>query len=135
MGRPSPTRKHISLTARSKEAVAVRDAIVRKLFKQTYDLCPHLTQQDAPIVRRFCEFEYLLSLAIAEIKRRESPDMFNGANQNLLDNYRRFAQTQLQLANSIGLTPASRAALRIGKESSDDIVAAFARESSQKQLG
>jgi phage terminase small subunit len=119
----------------SKEAIAVRDAFVKQMVERMFKIAPHLTPADVPLARRYCELEHLVTLAFAEIRRRESAAMFNGVSDNLLNNYRRFASLQIQCANTLGLSPASRAALRLGKENPDDLVADFARDASIKQLG
>ena len=119
----------------SKEAIAVRDAFIKTMLERMFKIAPHLTPADVPLARRYCELEHLVTLAFTEIKRREAVGMFDGKNEYLLTNYRRFATLQIQCANTLGLSPASRAALRLGKESPDDLVADFARDASIKQLG
>lgn len=132
-GHISKTKRHAMLTAKSATAIAVRDHAIKRLLGQLFELCPHLTKADLPIARRFCEVEIIVTLAFAELKQREEAGLFVEKNKNLLDTYRRFAQTQTQLANALGLTPASRAMLRLGKnDSPDDLVAQFA--SDQKRI-
>jgi|SRR5215469_8955153 len=99
------------LYVRSERGLRLRDEKVRRLLRKLRIACPWIEDSDAPIARRFCELEVLISQVYAYI-RGTSVINQSGEVRNAVDAHRRLTVAQAQLADRLGLTPASRVAIR-----------------------
>jgi len=121
------TNAKTGIYARSPKARKLRDAQTRYVMRKVRMLCPVIKPEDIWMLRRFAELEYLASRCYAALRDSEIVNG-RGESKRLLTDYRRLVQTQHSLANSLGLSPAARMAIKVGGLPEDDIVAAFARD-------
>jgi len=113
------------LRERSPKRLRLRDERVRRMLRELCKVADWLKPADMPIARRFCETEVLVSrvwAVLCEFMKADGPEGLLHRTKDgdvtvrmLVENHRRLCQTQSRLADRLGLTPASRAAIRAGK--------------------
>jgi hypothetical protein len=84
---------------------------VTRLVKKMRDVMPWIEQADIPAARAWAEMEYLAGQVYA-VLRAMHPVIPDGEARRLLDDYRKLRQTQAVFARELGMTPASRMALK-----------------------
>ena len=87
---------------------------------------PWLEDSDAPACRAWAELEVLASRVYAELRDR-GVISHKGEARSILDDYRRLRATQIILARELGMTTASRMAIRAdGTRAAVDLATALA---------
>jgi hypothetical protein len=89
----------------------LRDKRVERLARKVRALMPWLEPSDFPAVRAWAEMEYLSNQVYAALA---SMGVLNrqGEARRLLSEYRQLRATQVMLARELGMTPASRMAIK-----------------------
>jgi hypothetical protein len=119
--------------ASSKNSRKLRDAQTRYVMRKVRTLCPFIRPEDIWIARRFAELEYLASRCYAALRDSEIVNG-KGESKRLLTDYRRLVQTQLSLANSLGLSPAARMAIKANSANAAlDLVGQFAADAQSER--
>jgi hypothetical protein len=108
-GRP----KHASTGVYIKSApgLKLRDRRVTRLAVKVRAILPWLQPADSPVVRAWCEIEYLCNQVYAALRAYGVTNP-RGEARRLLDDYRRLRAIQLQYSRELGMGPASRQALK-----------------------
>lgn len=115
------------LYVRAANARGRRDLRVRRLVYRMRCAMPWIEDADVPACRGWAELEILSSTVFAEIKRVGVIGK-DDEPRRLLGDYRQLRLAQLAYERELGMTPASRQALRAsGNKPALDLVAAFAR--------
>src|SRR5690349_1125624 len=99
------------LYVKGKNGLKLRDERVRRLVRRMQVALPHLTDSDLPACRSWAEFEVLCTRIYAELRDKGFLNA-EGEGRRLLDDYRKLRATQLAFSRELGLTPASRTAIR-----------------------
>ena len=100
-----------SLYVRASAGLRLRDKKVERLARKVRDALPWLEPADFPAVRTWAEFEYLAGQVYAAL-RAGSVINVKGEARRLLHDYRQMRIAQASIAASLGMTPASRMALK-----------------------
>jgi hypothetical protein len=88
---------------------------------------PWLEPSDVPAARAWCELEVVSGQVYAAL-RLQGVVTREGEGRRLLDDYRKLRATQVVLSRELGMTPASRIAIKAGSTGAAlDLVAAMAR--------
>jgi hypothetical protein len=113
------------LYVRARPGLILRDERVRRLKRKLYVECPWLTVADDPMARRFCELQVLIEQVYAFIR---TTGVLNPAGdvKIAVDSHRKLTLAQATIANALGLTPASRTALKLGRNVEFDLAAVYA---------
>jgi hypothetical protein len=112
-GKALPAPKHAStgLYVRAAAGFRLRDKKVERLARKVRAALPWLEPSDFPAVRAWAEFEYLCGQVYA-VLRASSVVNSAGEAKRLLDDYRKLRLAQAVLSRELGMTPASRMALK-----------------------
>lgn len=132
-----PARKpqiSTGIYAVSKKSRRLRDAQTRYVMRKVRILCPFIRPEDIWIARRFAELEYLASRCYAALRDSEIVNG-KGESKRLLTDYRRLVQTQLALANALGLSPAARMAIKASSTTAAlDLVGQLAADEARSRV-
>jgi len=120
LARPTKTGLHV----RARAGLQLRDERVRRLKRKLYVLAPWLTEADDPMARRFCELQVLIEQVYAWI-RATGVVSEAGEVKGPVDAHRRLTLAQAQIANALGLTPASRTQLKLSSRGVFDLPSAM----------
>jgi len=93
---------------------------VRKLVQRMYTLLPWLEESDRATARAWADLEYKVA-AVSVYLEQQGIVNNKGEPRRILNDYRGLLSLQLQFAKELGLTPASRAALRVDALRGDDL--------------
>ena len=93
---------------------------VRKLVQRMYTLLPWLEESDRATARAWADLEYKVA-AVSVYLEQQGIVNDKGEPRRILNDYRGLLSLQLQYAKELGLTPASRAALRVDALRGDDL--------------
>jgi phage terminase small subunit len=114
------------LYVKARNGVRLRDRKVQRLVRKLETIMPWLEPSDLPTARAWCELEVLSAYVYAEL-RDHGVINAEGDARRLLDDYRKLRATQIVLSRELGMTPASRTAIRAGnRETPLDLVAQMA---------
>jgi hypothetical protein len=126
---PATKRARSGLYVKANDGLILRDKKCERLARKVRAALPWLTEADHPAVRTWSEFEILARNCYA-ILRYASPTNKQGEPRKLLDDYRRLRMSQHTIASSLGMTPASRMAIRqTSRDVPLDLVAQLAQAS------
>jgi phage terminase small subunit len=95
---------------------------------------PWLELADWPTVRAWCELEYLTGQVYAAL-RSLGPITSQGETRRLVDDYSKLRQTQIVLSRELGMTPASRQALKSARTNDAFDLAAIAGGGHRRRRG
>jgi Phage terminase, small subunit len=113
------------LYVHARPGLQLRDAKVARLKRKLFIECPWLTEADAAIARRFCELQVLIEQVYAFI-RATGVMSTTGEVKSAVDAHRRMTLAQNTLAAQLGLTPASRIAIKVaGSRAAFDLPSAM----------
>lgn len=121
-GRHAQTGLHV----KSANGLKLRDRKVQRLVRKMSVIMPWLEPSDLPVCRSWAELEILATRVFAELRDH---GVINGKGEvrGLLDDYRKLRATQIMFARELGMTPASRLAIRAtGSRTPIDIAGAMA---------
>lgn len=122
---PAPTtRARTGLYVKASPGLRLRDRKVTRLVRKMRAALPALQDCDMPACRAWAQFEYLAEQVYA-ILRTGAVVNAKGEGKRLLDDYRKLRQAQLLFARELGLTPAARRAIRMGKNDEPIDIAAL----------
>jgi phage terminase small subunit len=113
----------------AQQALRRRNKRIRRHLAKLYKACPHLTPADEHLARRWCQIDIMLaaldaSIAEAGVTRVSNGDLYA---KRAVDDFRKLSDSQLRIEMQLGITPASRAALRtLSRNDEVDIVAMMA---------
>lgn len=128
---PAPaTGPHQStgLYVKSRNGLKLRDRKVQRLVRRMRAVLPWLEDADIPACRAWAQFEVLCDQVHAWLRAGNVVNE-QGEARRLLDDYRKLRQAQLMYSRELGLTPASRQALKAsGTRAALDVVAAMNAE-------
>jgi phage terminase small subunit len=129
--KPPRNYHETGLYVKAKPGLKLRDRKVTRLAAKVRAAMPWLELSDWPAVRAWSELEVLCNqvyaaLRTAGVLTRTADGQVEG--RRLLDDYRRLRATQIALSRELGLTPAGRKALRVGKSDGLDLAAIFAQD-------
>ena len=114
------------LYVRAAPGFKLRDRKVTRLAIKVRAAMPWLEPADGPTVRAWCELEYLTNQVYAALRTYGVVNP-SGEARRLLDDYRKLRQTQIILSRELGMTPASRMAIKAsGKRAPFDLPGAMA---------
>jgi phage terminase small subunit len=99
------------LYVRAHAGLRLRDKKVERLARKARALMPFLTDSDMPLLRTFCEMEYLCGIVYAALMRDGVLTQEGTATKRLFHDYRQMRQAQIVLGAQLGMTPASRSAI------------------------
>jgi hypothetical protein len=114
--RSNAQRRH-GLYVRSAAGLKLRDLQLRQFVRRVRKVVPWLTDADTPTIRAWCQLE-LLSDAAYKILRERGIINQAGEPRRLLTDFRQLKAIQLLHAEKLGLTPASRVAIKAGLDNS-----------------
>ena len=100
-----------SLYVRASKGLKLRDRKTERLARKVRSVLPWLEPSDYPAVRAWCELEYLAGQVYA-VLRAGSVVNAAGEGKRLLDDYRKLRLAQAIYSRELGMTPASRMALK-----------------------
>ena len=103
--------KH-SLYVKSPDGLRLRYRRVRRLVRKMQAVMPWLDPADDPACRAWAELEILGAHAFADLMERGLTNK-KGNPRRLLGEFRMIRQAQLGYERDLGMTPASRMALRV----------------------
>lgn len=129
---PLPANVTHGLYARSPRALELRDRRVQRMARRLRLLCPWLEPSDAPQLRAFCQLEVLATRVYA-VLTAEGVLTGQGDGKKLVAEYRQLRATQSGIASTLGLTPASRRAIKMRK--GFDLAAEFSRIDNADETG
>jgi len=107
----APKHASTGLYVRASAGLRLRDKKVERLARKVRDALPWLEPADFPAVRTWAEMEYLAGQVYAAL-RAGSVINVKGEARRLLHDYRQMRIAQASIAASLGMTPASRMALK-----------------------
>jgi hypothetical protein len=107
----APKHASTGLYVRASAGYRLRDKKVERLARKVRDALPWLEPADFPAVRTWAEMEYLAGQVYAAL-RAGSVINVKGEARRLLHDYRQMRIAQASIAASLGMTPASRMALK-----------------------
>jgi hypothetical protein len=114
IGKPGRTPRHgqTGLYAKSDSALRIRAERVRRIVANMRKACPWLTPADAPAMKGWAELEVLSATVFAWLLKL---NVLTGAGEprRLLDQHRQLKLAQLSYEVQLGMTPLSRAALKL----------------------
>jgi hypothetical protein len=123
------------LYVHARPGLILRDAKVTRLKRKLYIQAPWLTDADAAIARRFCELQVLIEQVYAFI-RSTGVLTPTGEIKTAVDAHRRMTLARNQLATQLGLTPASRMAIKAdGTRAAFDLPGSMARAATETTDG
>jgi hypothetical protein len=120
--RPTST----GLYVKSKNGLRLRDRRVQRLVRKMFVQMPWLEQSDAPTCRAWAQLEVLADRAFFELREH---GILNPQNEprRLLNDFRMIRQTQMTIAAQLGMSPASRMAIKAtGTRAAFDLASAMA---------
>lgn len=121
-----PKRASTGLYVRAAPGLKLRDKKVERLARKVRTVMPWLEPADWPIVRAWAEFEYLAGQVYAALRSYGAVNP-HGEARRLLDDYRKLRLAQAIFARELGMTPASRMAIKaISGRAPLDLAAAMA---------
>jgi Phage terminase, small subunit len=125
-----PKRASTGLYVKAAPGLKLRDRRVTRLAVKVRAVLPWLEPADGPAVRAWCELEYLCGQVYAALR---AYGVLNKAQEarRLLDDYRKLRQTQIVLSRELGMTPASRMAIKASGTNSALDLAAIAAASTE----
>jgi hypothetical protein len=106
-----PKRASTGLYVKAAPGLKLRDRRVTRLAVKVRAVLPWLEPADGPVVRAWCELEYLRGQTYAALRAFGVVNP-RGEARRLLDDYRKLRQTQIVLSHELGMTPAARMAIR-----------------------
>jgi len=115
------------LWVKSRNGLKLRDRKVSRLVQKMRTIMHWLEPADTPTCRAWAELEILAGEVCAALR---SMGVLNaqGEARRLLDDYRKLRATQIALSRELGMSPASRMALRAtGTKTAFDLAAQMAQ--------
>ncbi len=103
------------LYVKAANGLRLRDRRVQRLVRKMRVAMPWLEEVDLPAARAWAQFEVLADQVYAWL-RASSVVNAKGEGKRLLHDFRQLRQTQLEFARQLGMTPASRAALKASRD-------------------
>jgi len=119
--------------ARSPKATRLRDNQVRFYVRKLRSQCPWLQKQDSFLVIQFCRLQLLSDRVYSALRESE---LINGKGESkrLLQDFRRLALGCAQIAAQLGLSPASRMAIKASSTNAAlDLVGQFAADEARER--
>jgi hypothetical protein len=121
-----PARPKHGLYIKAAAGYKLRDRKTSRLAQKVRAVLPWLEVADFPAVRAWAEFEILCEQVFA-VLRAGSVVNVAGEGKRLLDDYRKLRLAQASIAASLGMTPASRMAIKAaGTHAAFDLPAGMA---------
>lgn len=99
------------------------------------DILPHLGTADRPMLKAWCQLEYLADQVYAELRTHGVFSVTENGERigrRLLEDFRKLRVAQLPYANSLGLTPMARVQIKAGL---DDVAIEQAQNASERIAG
>lgn len=125
--KPKREYRYSQFYVKAKPGIRIRDRRVTILAHRVRTGLPWLEPSDWPIVRSWCEIEVLCEQAYA-ILRTAGIVNKDGEPRRLLEDFRKLRTAQIAIARELGMTPASRMAIKGNAANAAlDLVAAFAQ--------
>lgn len=121
-----PKRASTGLYVKAAPGLKLRDRKVTRLAVKVRAIMPWLEPVDGPTVRVWCELEYLAGQVYAALRSYGAVNP-HGEARRLIDDYRKLRLAQAVFARELGMTPASRMAIKaISGRAPLDLAAAMA---------
>jgi len=121
-----PARAQTGLYIRAKKGLKLRDQKRARLVREKRVEMDWLEESDIPALKAWCEFEILCSEVYAWLRVGNVVNA-QGDGKRLLHDYRQMRLAQATIANSLGMTPASRMAIKAtGTRTAFDLPGAMA---------
>ena len=122
------------LFVRSKKGVRLRDLTIYRLVKKLRFAMPWLEDSDQPACRGWAQMEVMASRIYAELRDHGFTNG-EGEPRRLLSEFRQLRQTQLAYERELGMTPASRMAMKAsGTHAALDIASLMAQEPDEAEV-
>ena len=128
--------KHLStgLYVKSENGRKLRDLVVRRLTRKMRIRMPWLEDSDEPACRGWAQLEVIASKVYAELREHGFTNG-DGEPRKLLSEFRQLRQTQLAYERELGMTPASRMAMKAsGTHAALDIASLMAQEPDEAEV-
>ena len=123
------------LYVRAAPGLRLRDKKVERLARKVRELLTWLEPSDLPSVRAWCELEVLSQHVYAELRTHGVLSPETGDARRLLHDYRQLRQTQAIWSRELGMTPASRMAMKAsGTHAALDIASLMAQEPDEAEV-
>jgi hypothetical protein len=124
---PPAKRGRSGLYVKTLEGLKLRDKKAERLVRKMFQLMPWLEPSDRSMARGFAELEIMCGQAYAVLRAMGIINA-KGDGRRLLDDYRKLRQTQAVYARELGMSPASRMALKAsGTRAALDLAGAMAK--------
>jgi hypothetical protein len=115
------------LYVKSRNGLRFLDRKVQRLVREMHVVIPLLEQSDTPMARAWAQFEVLADTVYVALMKTGILTVA-GESRRLLDDYRKLRPTKVLPWRELGMSPASRMALRAsGTRPKFDLVAAMAQ--------
>jgi hypothetical protein len=108
---PKGLRIKSNLYVKSERALRLRDFKTQRLMRRVKNALPYLTDGDIPAVRGWASLEVMAQQVYA-ILRNVGPVNEKGEPRRLLSEFRSLRLAQLAFERELGMTPASRMAIK-----------------------
>ncbi len=121
--------------ARSPSALEIRGRKVARLMRRLRAVAPWLEPSDESTARAYCELEIISAGIFAALTKL---GLLNGKAEarQLVDQHRRIKLAQLAYARELGLSPASRMAIKAtGTRAAFDLPGSMARAATETTAG
>jgi hypothetical protein len=131
-GRPKGSNHAMTgLYVKSPKGLKLRDRSVQRIVAKMRELCPWIEMQDLPLLRRWAEIELHASRIHAFLKLIGEVNN-QGDPRRLINELRMLAQTQASIGAQLGLSPASRMAIKAtGTRAAFDLPGSMARAATE----
>jgi len=117
-----------------KTGTQLRTRRVRRLVARMYEGMPWLQESDKPAARAWAELEVIGAACFADMMQRGVANE-QGEPRKLLGDWRLLKQAQLAYERELGMTPSSRATLRVDVLQGDDLATRALRMRRQNDDG
>ncbi len=98
--------------SKSEKGLRLRDRSVVRIVSKMRELCPWIEPPDLPLLRRWAEIEHHATRIHAFLKIIGEVNSATGDPRRLVNELRMLAQAQASIGAQLGLSPASRMAIK-----------------------
>ena len=132
-GRPKGSgRAMTGYYTKSPKGLKLMDRLVQKIVAKMRELCDWLEPCDLPLLRRWAELELHATRINGFLKIIGEVNSTTGEPRRLLDEHRKVALAQATIGAQLGLSPASRMAIKVnGTRAAFDLPGSMARAATE----
>ena len=110
--KPPARYAYSGLYIRAGNGLKLRDRKVSRLVRRVQAVVPWIEESDTPCLRAWCELEILSYAVYMALRKKGIVSVEGEGSARLISDYRQLRQAQTALTRELGLSPASRQAIR-----------------------